>query len=463
MSDDDVIERIRNSAEQAARDLAPPILTEQAIAQEFVDRNESAVRFDHTVQQWRVLNAGGRWVPDKTRAVFSWTRATVQSIACDQPRRERMRLGSLKFARGVEGFAQTDQRIAVTRERWDCNGDIIGTPTGIVDLRSGEFFDPAPEEFITRAVAVDPDIATDCPRWLRFLNDLTGNDDALKRFLQQYAGYALTGSTVEQKLCFIHGPGGTGKSTFANTLLKIMSDYATGAAMETFANSQFDGHPEQLARLDGARLVVANETEAGHRWRENRIKMMTGGDPITARFMRENSFVFTPQFKLLLLGNHAPTITNLDTAIRRRFLIVPFVRKPAEPDFHLEEILAKEWPGILRWMIQGSVDWYSHGLILPKAVTEATTLYFDEQDVFRQWLDECCDADPQNHHLVERSVELFASWSAFAKRHGEEPGHQASFNQNLRARGFEVRQLKQLGTRGCRGIRLKLQAEDRYQ
>jgi putative DNA primase/helicase len=287
------------------------------------------------------------------------------------------------------------------------------------------------------------------------LNEITGSDPTLKRFLQQWMGYCLTGDTSEQKLVFIHGPGGTGKSTFATTVQRIMADYAAAAPMETFTDSLFDRHPEELARLDGMRLVVANETEAGHQWRENRIKNLTGGDPITARYMRQNSFTFTPRFKLTFLGNHAPAIANLDTAIRRRFVVVPFVHKPEEIDPRLDEVLAQEYPGILRWMIEGAVDWHNHRLILPNAVTEATTRYFDEQDIFGHWLEECCQVNLQNEYLMEKTVDLLASWSDFAKRHGEEPGKQRDFNQKLRNQGFQPKEIKALGTKGCRGIRLK--------
>jgi putative DNA primase/helicase len=442
------------SAEQTAKDMVP-VLSEDHIALEFVRRHSDAVRFDWTTNRWHVWS-GNRWKRDDTAVAFSWTRSLVRALASDQSAADRRRLGSLKFANGVEGFARTDSKIAVTREYWDKDIDIIGTPSGIVDLRTGELFDPDPEMFITRSVAVDPDITIDCPRWLQFLKQITGNDDALIRFLQMWAGYCLTGETREQKLVFINGPGGTGKGTLANTLLKIMADYATSAAMETFADSKFDQHPEQLARLDGMRMVVASETEAGHKWRENRVKLLTGGDPITARFMRQDSFVYQPQFKLLFLGNHAPAIANLNTAIQRRFLVVPFNHKPEVPDLRLEEILAKEWPGILRWAINGAADWYTSGrLIMPKAVSEATTQYFDEQNIFGQWQAECCDADPENRYLTERSVALFASWSAFAKAHGEEAGTQREFNEKLRHNGFKWDQIREYNTKGWRGIRLK--------
>jgi putative DNA primase/helicase len=184
--------------------------------------------------------------------------------------------------------------------------------------------------------------------------------------------------------------------------------------------------------------------------------LLTGGDTIVARFMRENSFEFRPKFKLTFLGNHAPSISNLDTALARRFLVLPFMHKPAVPDLHLDETLAQEAPGILRWMLQGAVDWYTHGLIVPKAVTAATTRYFDEQDILGQWLQEACEVDLKNEYLIAKSADLFASWSTFAKSHGEMPGTPATFNENLRFRGFEREQIKALNTKGYRHIRLKL-------
>jgi putative DNA primase/helicase len=222
----------RRTAEEAVKDLEVPVLSEDHIAREFVNRHVDRVRFDHTAGQWRILNDGGRWAVDETRTVFSWARNVVAGTASDQPKAERRRLGSKKFADGVEGLARADQRIAATHKLWDQDIQIIGTPNGIVDLETGDFCEPAPLAFITRAVAVDPDITIDCPRWLRFLNEITGNDGAMKRFLQQWAGYCLTGETREHKLVFIHGPGGTSKSTFANVLQRVMADYAIASAIQ---------------------------------------------------------------------------------------------------------------------------------------------------------------------------------------------------------------------------------------
>ncbi len=213
------------------------------------------------------------------------------------------------------------------------------------------------------------------------------------RFLQQIAGYCLTGDTREHALFFIYGPGGNGKSVFLNTLNGILADYAETAVMDAFAASAHDKHSTDIAMLRGARLVSVSETEEGRAWAETRVKQLTGGDKVTARFMRQDNFTFTPRFKLVIVGNHKPVLTNVDDAAKRRFNIIPFTRKPPRPDQQLEEKLKAEWPGILRWMIEGCLDWQANGLVRPAIVAEATAEYFDDQDTFGQWLEEHCVQD----------------------------------------------------------------------
>ena len=237
-------------------------------------------------------------------------------------------------AAAVERFAQADRAFAVTSAIWDRDPMLLGTPGGVVDLRTGELRPAAQGDFITKLTAVAPAETADCPLWLQFLKEATGDDEKLIRFLQQWAGYCLTGDTREHALLFVYGPGGNGKSVWLNTIAGILADYAKNAAMETFTASQNDRHPTDLAMLKGARMVCASETEEGRAWAEVRIKQLTGGDTISARFMRQDFFEFRPQFKLTVIGNHKPLLRNVDDAAKRRFNVVPFTRKPAKPDKH---------------------------------------------------------------------------------------------------------------------------------
>jgi putative DNA primase/helicase len=223
--------------------------------------------------------------------------------------------------------------------------------------------------------------------------------------------------------------------------------------MDVFTATRFEQHPTDLAMLAGARLVTAAETEEGKFWAENRIKQITGGDPITVRFMRCDPFTYRPAFKLMIIGNHEPMLRNVDDAVRRRFNIVPFIRKPAKIDKGLEKKLKQEWSGILRWMIDGCLKWQAEGLGPSATVIAATSSYFDNQDLFSQWLDEKCNTEPGNKELTGRSADLFASWSAYAKAAGELPGSRKSFARQLERRGFVAyRRGDKVGTRAWYGI-----------
>lgn len=256
---------------------------------------------------------------------------------------------------------------------------------------------------------------------------------------------------------FVYGPGGNGKSVFINVLMGILAEYAKVAAMDTFTASKGDKHPTDMAMLRGARLVTASETEEDRAWAEARIKQLTGGDPVTARFMRQDFFTFVPSFKLTIVGNHQPMLRNVDDAARRRFSMVPFVHKPKAPDKDLEEKLRNEWPAILRWMIEGCLDWQIHGLVRPKSVIAATETYFAEQDLMGQWLNEECDVRLDDPNMWYRTTDLFAAWTSYARTAGDVPGTLKSFGPAMRRHGLLPHRSNT--ARGFKGVRLKYQPE----
>ena len=271
-------------------------------------------------------------------------------------------------------------------------------------------------------------------------------------YVQRMAGYALTGVTSEHAFFFCYGRGANGKGTLINTLTGIMSDYSAVAEMETFTASNTDRHSTDVAMLRGARFVTAQETEEGRRWAEAKIKSMTGGDPITARYMRQDNFTFIPRFKLVIAGNRKPGLRGVDEAIRRRIHLVPFgVTIPvAERDLALFDKLKAEWPGILAWAIEGCLKWQAIGLNPPAAVRDATAEYLDAEDTINLWLEEHCVREP---NAWTPSSVLFASWKAHAERCGEPEGSQRRFVQMLEAKGFESKRTNK--GRGVAGIRLR--------
>jgi putative DNA primase/helicase len=433
--------------------LANDIVTEDSAALQFVERYGDNLRYCHSTGAWYRWS-GVYWQRDRKHVAFHWARELARQLAVDLDENRRYTASKVAFAAGVERYAKAVPEIAVEADDWDRDTFLLGTPKGTVDLRTGELRPPSQIDGITKLTSVAP-INGDCPQWRRFLEETSGGDTALTKFLQQWCGYCLTGDTREHALIFCYGPGGNGKSVFLNVVTKILHDYAVTAAMDTFAASRNEKHPTDLAMLRGARVVTASETEEGRAWAEARIKQMTGGDPITARFMRQDFFTFNPQFKLTIVGNHKPALHRVDDAAKRRFNVVPFIHKPEKPDRELEQKLMAEAGEILHWMIQGCLDWQQNGLCRPESVVRTTEEYFSDQDLFAQWLGEECDVEPNNHDLSEGSRTLFAAWRGYAIAAGHPPGNQQSFKDALTLRG--IRFYRSNRAREYLGIRLRPQ------
>src|SRR5262249_51289975 len=159
------------------------------------------------------------------------------------------------------------------------------TPDGIADLQTGLLLPHDPMLYLTMMTAVGPAPAgTPCPMWTKFLREVTGDDESYIAFLQRAAGYTLTGEIKEHSLFFGYGTGGNGKGVFIETLRYIVGDYGTSIPMSSLIVTQNQQHPTDLAGLRGARMVTADETEQGQQWAESKIKYMTGGSKIQARF-----------------------------------------------------------------------------------------------------------------------------------------------------------------------------------
>jgi putative DNA primase/helicase len=322
------------------------------------------------------------------------------------------------------------------------------------DLRTGIGRAPAPADYLTKktACAAAP-AGTPHPLWTAFLDRITAGNE-LQQFLQRYIGYCCTGFTTEHVFVFAYGTGANGKGTFINTIARIFGDYATVADMNTFLVTKNERHPTDLAKLHGARLVVAQETERGRRWDETKIKALTGGDTITARFMRQDFFDFTPTFKLFIVGNHKPRLGTVDEAMRRRMLIVPFtVQIPThERDPKLPEKLWTERRAILRWCIDGCLEWQRVGLAPPAIVRDATEEYFQDQDTVGQWIED--RANPQaGVFAFTLSSELFTSWKVWCEAQNLKPGTEKALTEALKDKGF-TKARKDYG-RGFTGITLK--------
>jgi putative DNA primase/helicase len=306
-----------------------------------------------------------------------------------------------------------------------------------VDLRTGIDRTNKPEDYCTKIAGCHaaPE-GTPCQIWLSFLKTVMAKDQALIDYLQRVCGYCMTGSIKEHAIFFLYGTGANGKSVFISTIRGIMGTYHTTAPIETFTVTNSTSHPTDLAGLVGARLVTAVETEEGRVCAESKLKAITGGDEISARFMRKDFFTFTPTFKLMIAGNHKPRLRSVDEAVRRSFHLIPFnvTIPPEDRDKDLAEKLKTEWPAILRWMIDGCVKWQTEGLNAPKAVIDATNKYLETEDSVGTWIFERCELKPA---YQDTSAIIYASWKAWAELNGEPPGSQKAFSDKLQTKGFE--------------------------
>lgn len=445
-------EKAKNQQKRGEAGEEDPLFSEDELCRRFEDKYKNVLRYDHDRGCWYGWNSSF-WKRDQTKGGFNLIRTTIREISALADDSTARKLQKAATASGVETFAQASRYFAVNSTLWDPDDFLLGTPGGTVDLKTGELRPANPLDFITKSTTVAPAAKnTPSPLWRKFLEEATWGKEGLIDFLQLMTGMCLTGSTREQALFFVYGAGGNGKSVFLNAITEILGQYAATASMDTFTASKTDRHPTELAMLCGPRLVTASETEEGRAWAANKVKAMTGSDPISARFMRRDFFTFLPKFKLLIIGNHKPIIRNVDDALRRRINIIPFTNKPETVDKKLSEKLRPEYPAILRWMIEGCIRWQKNGLQKPECVSAETADYFETQDIFGQWLDECCD---QNAQFSDTSAALFSSWKDFAEKSSVHAGSSKSFAEEMRKRGFE--RTKTRGKRAFRGLTLKAQ------
>lgn len=442
-----------------AEEILPERYTEDAVADRWSGVYREDFRYVHPWGAWMRWD-GQRWVSEKTLAAVDLIRKACREIAqgasldmslnASQQRAIKFAMGKAGTVMSIEKLARADRRHAATPDQWDADPMLLNTPAGVVDLRDGSVMPQRRDAYMTKMTNAAPGGA--CPTWHRFLEVATEGDRELITYMQRLAGYSLTGLTTEQILVFVYGPGGNGKGTFINTLQWVMGGYAQTAPMDMFTERKHEAHSTELADLMGARLVCAQETEEGKRWAEARIKAMTGGDKIKARFMHKDYFEYQPQFKLLFAGNHKPGMRNVDEAMRRRLRLVPFdvVIPPDQRDKGLMEKLRAEAGGILQWAIDGCIDWQRDGLKAPDRVLMATEEYLASQDQLGLWIKDECEVGAGHWH---GSRPLYESYRKWCEDSGEYAVAQKRWSQQMQQRGFRARKTKAANV--FDGLRLK--------
>ena len=420
-------------------------------AERLTRRHGRDLKYCHPWAKWLVWD-GRRWKLDDSGEVYRRAAATARELyvlAGELPTTDE-RTAVAKHASRCEAKVRLDamvkltahqEAIAITPDAFDRKGTLLNCRNGTLDLKNGELRPHDRADLITKMVRADFDPEAQCTAWLKFLHRIFAGDIKLINFVRRSVGYSLTANTGEQCLFILHGTGANGKSTALETLLFVLGDYGLMTPSETLLLKRQDGIPNDVARLRGARYVAAIETEENRRLAESRIKAMTGGDTITARYMRGEWFEFRPEFKLWLGTNHRPNIKGTDLAIWQRIRLVPFnvTIPPAERDPELPARLRAEASGILRWALSGCLEWQETRLQPPDTVRHATAEYREAEDQLRRFLDECCETGDE---MEARARPLYAAYKTWAMDTGERPLTERAFAQRMPDRGFGKRRTK---------------------
>jgi len=420
--------------------------TDLGNAERLIAAHGSDLLYNYTDGYWYIWR-GSRWIQDTTEQVKRWAHEVPRQMMTDAESiaDEQMRKAMLKHARLSESergtramLSQAQPYLGVTTEVFDNDRWLLNCSNGTIELRTGELRPHRQDDYITKMIQVPYDSHASCEHWWKFLIKIFDNNTDLIAFAQRAIGYTLTGDVSEQCLFFLYGSGRNGKSTFTETIMRVLGEFQIKASTDMLVAKPYgSGIPNDIARLAGIRMVVAAEIEAGRRLAESRVKDLTGGDTLTARFLHKEFFDFPPSHKLWIYGNHKPTVRGTDEGIWRRIILIPFLieipLEDCDPHFR-EKYLDTELPGILAWMVQGCQRWLQHGLKPPPDVLQATRAYRDEMDVLSSFIEECCDVAESSE--VQCSV-LYARYKVWCDQIGEHPMGHRTFGEELERRGFQ--------------------------
>ena len=301
-------------------------------------------------------------------------------------------------------------------------------------MRTLEFREHRPEDYLTLESGITYDPEADCPRWHSFIREVMCNDADLADFLQRSLGYALTGDTSQECMFILYGATSrNGKGTAMETFLKIMGDYGKTSNPDMlaakFRGGNTGGPSEEVARLVGARFVNISEPEKKITFNAALVKRMTGNDTINARFLNENSFDFIPVFKIFINTNYLPNVNDMTLFQSGRLKIIPFNRhfEEGEQDQGLKAQFAQpeNLSGIFNWCLEGYKKYCKQGLEVPDAVKRATEDYKDDSDRIGQFIDAWIEKDETSELRTSAAYQLYAKWC-------EENGYSSENQKNFK-------------------------------
>ncbi len=419
-----------------------PPLTESGDAEHFAKLNGALVRYDHRRARWLVFQ-GHAWRPQ--------TDGEIDRLALDAVRdrqkqalemtNEEARKACLKWAIGGESAARRNNLLRLSESvrplatdgaAWDLDPWLLGTPGGILDLRTGEMRDGHPDDNITMLTRAEFNRDAECPDWDAIILEIFGGDPEMVAYFDRFVGYSLTADTREESLAVCFGSGANGKGTLMNTLGYALGEYTDDLPFSTFEQSaRSGGIPNDIAKLVNKRFVTSSETNESTRLNEARIKALTGRDPITARFLHQEFFTFQPVAKFWLATNHRPIVTDDSPGFWRRIQLIPFEQSfEGREDKTLKERLRGQVSGILARAVRGCLAWQERGLDPPKQVKLSTQSWREESDVLQPFLEERCVL---LSGLRVQASALYADYVDWARHRGsKDPLSQKGFGTKMK-------------------------------
>ncbi|MDP4006688.1 phage/plasmid primase, P4 family [Methylobacterium sp. NEAU K] len=406
---------------------------------------------------------GRRWQRDASHQRMAFAERTARAIAAEVGWLSdgRDKAGRSSFATASLSKGALDRMLDLARNRlaksdaqFDAHPYLLNVENGTLDLRQGKLRPHSAEDLLTKILPVAHDQDANCPVFERVIAQALNRDEDLKAYFQRAVGYTLTGDTTEQVFFFVHGRGSTGKSTLINLIRQLLGDYGLHTPTETILAKQYDNAiPTDLARLMGARMVTVIEANWNRQIDEARLKAMTGGEPIAARFMRQDLFQFQPEFKLWFVANDPPGVRGTAESFWRRVHVLPFdqVVEDNEVDPELSEKLHAELPGILAWSVRGCLEWQRHRLKPPQAVRRATDGWKQKADHVRRFMTEAVVIESNN---LVGAHDLYLAYRSWCERHGETPSDTRRFKKAME--GLDVTHKRGRSGSVWVGIRLRI-------
>lgn len=441
----------------------PAERTDDSNALALVDTYGHLLRHSADRGRWYAWN-GVVWEPcPRTSGVArEYAKRVARSLPVSNADELKWKRESLS-ARGISNMlrqAETDERVSVTHDQLDSHPWELNTPGGIVDLRDGTLHPSDPSRLHTRLTSCTPDPGADQSDWLTFLHTTFGGDQGLIGYLQRLMGYSAIGLVGAHILPYCYGSGGNGKGVFLETGVKVLGDYATTAPAGFLMAKQYQGHETELARLSGSRMVLCSEVNDDDRFDEGRVKLLTGGDSITARFMHQDHFTFTPTHQLWAMGNHQPHVRAGGPSFWRRLRLIPFTHTVDAADVvdDLQGILAGEHgPSVLSWIVEGAVAYHREGLTPPASVLAATDGYAKDQDTVARFVEEMCHLGGAPHVQTRVGI-VRAAYEKWCHETGDIPVSAKAFGMALGRHGVES--VRTMSARFYSGLALLSDAED---